>query len=575
MRKYLMTGMAALAISAAFTSCSKETNLYNEEVIKENTTQNIINNYNEAFIKTFGQPASNQNWGFIDYSKARTRTAYPNGNMWAQEGWNVPPVISTDQKNIVRQYFQQNQNPRYNDPGWTDFWIQQVYDGGSNTEGSLSTESYLSANGGSVVGGEHMDHLVAVFQDGKQDHVYNFNNADNNAWEGRMLMKSSSTYSFGYITSEASVYHNDKAGLVNWRVIAEWAVEKGLENSVEESVLNDGWNRSYMGFDYEQLDEKDVYSKNSDGSIKMATYAGPANPQYIWDGTNVTKVFNQVNWQNVPIEGYEHMTYNNREVPLVSMNANQFNGTKITVSENDLKIEKVYPETGETVLCLNMEYIEENLLSQGYLPQDNGTNKDWVKVCPAADGYYSDWIVTLTEASQYTLRVICEDLNAQAQEGDPEDSDWDFNDLVFDVKFLGDDKVNIKVVAVGGTLPIRVAGREAHGLFGEETNIMINTGAEAKFPNQAATHATLPTFDVTIDGVEDSYGGNIPVEVYKNDEWIPLYAKAGSPASKMGVMPDFQICTERENINGRYSNFRAWVAKVDPIFWWRPTTTNE
>ena len=561
-----MTGMAALAICAAFTSCSKDTDVYNPE----QKTQDITLTYEQNFIKVFGKPASNQDWGFGTV-KSGTRTADPRGNEWAKEGWNVPPEITIEQKNIVRQYFQQNPNPDYKDPKWTDFWIQQVYSGGSNTEGSLSTESYLSANGGNVVGGEHMDHLVAVFEDGTQDHVNDFNNSDNNDWNGRMLMRNSSTNSFGYITSEASVYHNDKTGLVNWRVIAQWAVDNGLESSVESSVLNDNWNRSYMGFDYEQLNEEDVYSKNADGSIKTATYVGPANPQYIWDGTNVIKVFNVSNWQYTPVEGYEHMTYNNREVPLVSMNANQFSGTRITVNENDLKIDKVYPETGETVLCLNMEYIVENLLSQGYLPQDNGTNKDWVKVCPAADGIYSDWIVSLTEAyqekSDYDIRIIGEDLSA-GEDG----NDFDFNDIVFDVKFTGDNTAKICLVAAGGTLPLKVAGHEVHGEFGQPTNMMINTDAtSAGYPSQDYETSTLPTFDITLEGVKAANGKNIKIEVEKEvdgvKKWIEMKANDGEPAAKIGVKPTFKICKERQGISSKYPLFTQWVQNVDVVWY--------
>ena len=58
-----------------------------------------------------------------------------------------------------------------------------------------------------------------------------------------------------------------------------------------------------------------------------------------------------------------------------------------------------------------------------------------------SDGYFSDWIVTLTAAerqdppSTNKVRIMAEDLNAQAIDGDIENSDWDFNDVVFDVEF--------------------------------------------------------------------------------------------------------------------------------------------
>lgn len=76
------------------------------------------------------------------------------------------------------------------------------------------------------------------------------------------------------------------------------------------------------------------------------------------------------------------------------------------------------------------------------------------------------------------VRVIAEDLTASAG------NDFDFNDVVFDVELKDNNVVYVYVRAAGGTLPLYLGeGDEAvevHGLFGQDTNIMINTGAEAK-----------------------------------------------------------------------------------------------
>ena len=117
-----------------------------------------------------------------------------------------------------------------------------------------------------------MDHLCSKSASGAEDHINDFNNSDNNDWEGRMLMVNSSTNSFGYINSNATAIHYDKASLVNWRVIAQWAVSKGLESSVESSVLNDGWNRSYMGFDWEQALPDDCYQRVFMAPMKMVNW---------------------------------------------------------------------------------------------------------------------------------------------------------------------------------------------------------------------------------------------------------------------------------------------------------------
>jgi hypothetical protein len=61
MRRFLMTGMAAVALGGLFSSCSKEM----ESVEGSNSVaQDIVANYEAAFITRFGQPAENQTWGF-------------------------------------------------------------------------------------------------------------------------------------------------------------------------------------------------------------------------------------------------------------------------------------------------------------------------------------------------------------------------------------------------------------------------------------------------------------------------------------------------------------------------------
>ena len=75
MKKYLMAGITALAMSGLFTSCSHDMNNY-----VGNTTETIKKTYENAFVETFGQPAEDQDWGFgtkSAASRATTRTIQP------------------------------------------------------------------------------------------------------------------------------------------------------------------------------------------------------------------------------------------------------------------------------------------------------------------------------------------------------------------------------------------------------------------------------------------------------------------------------------------------------------------
>ena len=68
MKKYLMTGVAALAICAAFTSCSKSEELYDQKVAS------FEEQYAAAFTKFIGGPVgANVDWGFGSGTRAFTR----------------------------------------------------------------------------------------------------------------------------------------------------------------------------------------------------------------------------------------------------------------------------------------------------------------------------------------------------------------------------------------------------------------------------------------------------------------------------------------------------------------------
>ena len=110
MKKYLMTGVAALALCAGFTSCS-----HNDDF--EPITQDQIDKakYDQAFLAYVGgKIASNQDWGFSAsittrglMTRANTGETYPatskginaNANEWADPnkkfgGWVVPDTSS-------------------------------------------------------------------------------------------------------------------------------------------------------------------------------------------------------------------------------------------------------------------------------------------------------------------------------------------------------------------------------------------------------------------------------------------------------------------------------------------------
>lgn len=68
MKKYLMTAAAAIALCGTFTSCT------HDDITTGNGKIDVVENYEQAFLTRFGQPAVNQTWGFGKAEIAGTRS---------------------------------------------------------------------------------------------------------------------------------------------------------------------------------------------------------------------------------------------------------------------------------------------------------------------------------------------------------------------------------------------------------------------------------------------------------------------------------------------------------------------
>ena len=91
MKKYLMIGVAVLAFTATFTSCSK-TDLYDEGVVKQQKEATMNDKYTVAFEKAFGKVGPNVDWGFSS-RHAYTRGLTRNLGDYPSKG-NIQPSIS-------------------------------------------------------------------------------------------------------------------------------------------------------------------------------------------------------------------------------------------------------------------------------------------------------------------------------------------------------------------------------------------------------------------------------------------------------------------------------------------------
>ena len=168
-----------------------------------------------------------------------------------------------------------------------------------------------------------------------------------------------------------------------------------------------------------------------------------------------------------------------------------------------------------------------------------------------------------TQTEAYDLRIIAEDLSANQA------SDFDFNDVVIDVKYGTPAKLLLQ--AAGGTLQLKVGstngegGYEVHELFDVDQNVMVNTNWTGS--NSAKKPAVEIPLNINIETASEA-NTKLRIEVFKNGTWQLLTANKGEAACKIGVTPDFQWLDERESIKDKYENFTSWVANGKPVVWW-------
>ena len=556
MKKYLITGAMALLAGFYLTSCTHD-DVGNQGVYEEKTQT-----FEKVFHDLYGDIAPDHDWGFKSLNSiaiansraaagtrvAGTRGENANANEWADVtnstghgGWKVPPALTEGQKLRVKAYFQANPNLDYNDPHLRNFFVQQVYKGGSGCE--TTTEKVIAA-GGQVYTSDKMNHMTV----GQSNvHINNFNHGDatelnvldNGAnlqthtgqtyhSDKIMLMVDiNDTSCFGYHESgssneEGSVNHNDRMALVSASVIDTWATANG---NIGEAVFSEEWNRSFLGFDLAIKEGSQIWSGETQ-KFTSGMNMGYSGLYYADD--NIVDFVNGA----MP-EGMEDVMRdkNNDPLKLLVSNTNFYSGELRTLSDGDLRVDK---DGGK--VYVNMTVVN-GLINEGFYPVSGSAFKTWVKPQHSYDNYYSDWIVTLTQAvknqtteeidtpddpgenpgetvtetstgDEHKLlaigRIFVEDLYKATRE------DLDFNDAVFDAAIwqhttngtitVNTDgtktftpsensvvtrEVEIYLIAAGGTIPLMIANgctaiggdekHEVHEIFGVSGVTMVNT----------------------------------------------------------------------------------------------------
>ncbi|MBR6187744.1 MAG: hypothetical protein IKQ59_02125 [Prevotella sp.] len=654
MKKYLMMGASALVMGAMFTACSNDEGVTAEEYYQALYNQA----FEKAFGKVspnqdwgFGPDGSTRaNPGtdvypatheYEDANGVVIAGANMNHNEWADPdkefgGWLVPDPLTEGQKLRVQKYFQANPNLAYEDPHYRHFFVQQVYKGATDP-GAYSTEIVTAADGSQYTS-SNMNHLTVGEAN---SHINDFNSGtcstssvlDNDQHVGgtshndqiTLMVNVYDTSCFGYHESgssnqsSASPNHNDKMALVSAATIDAWAANNGNPG---EAVV-DKWDRSFMGFDLAIKEGEQAYETDANGNVVYATYnQAPESPQYAWDGEKIVQITTG-EWETVTV-GNEWSTWTeNRPVykdefksifgrgwlttnenfyiaaDKVTLSTQKGSANRAQVSDLDVANFQNCPVIGDVMdgdtyyqSVINLPRIKQ-LVDDGYLPVNNKSLQEWVKV-GVSDGYFSDWIVTLTKAERIgddivpggptkkSIRIMAEDLSAT------EASDFDFNDVVFDVDAEypeGVDavsQVKITLWAAGGTLPLRLNGDdnlEVHNLLGTTSNTMTNTHAfdrvdkEGKYlaadgkGNWTGTITLAGGLTISKNNFNSDVNTNLRVEVYKNGQWCTLTANQGVAACKIGCKLETPWAVERSNMDKAFESFKSWVNNATPKDW--------
>ena len=687
MKKYLMTGIAALAMCAGFTSCSHDLSLPTQQDINELVAQKVTDNYNRAFIDKFGQPAENQDWGFGSASNARalTRSITVNGDVYdkfpstSEVAANFPTSIPTDADEVA------DLESLYAGKTIQDQW------GNTQTMYNLYhiyaykiVEGYnlkITQAGTFELGGSYQN----AGWNGSANVAYPYNvyvNVDGNVTIKRNGATHFNLYILkGNVTLDSN--YGEQAGLIS---VAKGATLNDPRNSIAANqgikLYNRGTVNATNTQKYDIGNFSTVYNEGKFNVSGALTYSpGDANTSFfvnlgddaeltatamtlnssgnffnsgkvtIAGETNVTQA--GIYWVN---DGYyttgsmifsaKNATFYNYCQLIIKGNAHMYDGefnlmensyTEAGTAEFDNFIVNMGSNTGMnikgtvkfeaqgdgtyqgfrtngsndylliggkvTVACHKKTFsvssgitysIKEieivrwgwQVVTEAQLQAEssgdypvldlNGTECPYgqLTVTPNTNSCGATWKKD-TPDPEYDVRILGEDLT-------PGDTDWDFNDVVFGVKFnSAGNGATCTLIAAGGTLPLYIATSgnakpygeegynasdwvEVHDLFGVDTKVMVNTGGISTTVNKT------PTFDVTNINSANT-GKDIRIFVEKTSEgnrvWVELLANQGEPAAKLAVTKNFKVCTERQNINTVYTRFSDWVGNTD-IQWY-------
>ena len=310
--------------------------------------------------------------------------------------------------------------------------------------------------------------------------------------------------------------------------------------------------------------------------------------QHVWKGQDVYK-----DGYNNDVYASDKMNQLTAGTPSAKDEVNNFNNGNGSImlmvnSGTSYFAYKNSQDGGNYYDVKNTDYKIFNIPDYGYYVcfdfQAHGQNPN-EKV--AADGIFTDWIVKIVPATRKdsdnnntgneqpaedpeynvslaTMRIMCEDLGRT--------DEFDFNDVVFDVKYITNKKAEITVLAAGGKLPVyigdRSLGNEIHALYGVSLSTMVNTNRSHLEGFVASSEVIAKDPVIFYIDVKSTNPNDIPVYVGEDQETgYELSANEGVPPQKICVPTEVDWSNETFDIHVLYPKFRDWVKDPNVKFW--------
>lgn len=647
MKKYLVTGLAAVAISGMFTSCTHE-----NDTAGGSSDLGVVETYEKAFISRFGTPSPDADWGFGS-STANTRALTRAMNI-SFDYWEFPDDANANKflADVPEGVEKLTQNAASVN-GWIDeTWegelnIWGAWDGTKNSGGTIylkgnldftnrkfyiapNTEVYLLEGTTLTLRADDTGNLQSgcnfymaanskIVAKGELKlnnglHIYNHGTIE----APKLSTNSNSVlYNVGTVTIAGKIsVENDLSAIVNDGTITaadlNTAGSGKFENNGNTTITgttfvnsnNNTWvnNGQYRtgNFIYNAASDEVInncrLTVDEDFNINLGDNPGNGNFKMNSNSGVVTKYFNGGgNWAKNYSTGWSAF---NGGPFYIYMGSNSVFKVTETATMNATKADYGVYGVGNDFAVFSAKKIEAGAANQGYEVTYGGNLYVYAENGHFANGFSGSYpyidikdnakiyasgfedgkpAVNIEETpcnpgfgdnpSETVIRVIAEDMGDQSLK---EASDFDFNDVVFDVTWVSESKVKIKILAAGGTLPLTVGWdgtedpndpkayikHEVHYMLGYSESTMINTHSTVgNHIDGVAPYEFEFTGTFSKDNFAANVRDNIPVKVRKNGVWYDINAEQGRAPGKIAVGTDYNPwCNERVDIDDWWQN---------------------